>query len=196
MRFLISTAIAALLVTAGTGFERATAQIGGPAPVNPTGAAVKAFQERVQAWMAFRKKVDDGIPKLRQTTDPKEIADRERALAEAMIKGRPKPTVGEYFPTEFRALLASIVKEDFAKRTPAERKALIVELPKGLKFGINQIYPTSIPLATLPANLLAVLPDLPPELEYRIVHRHLILRDIPANYVVDMVPNLFPIPTS
>ncbi len=146
--------------------------------------------------MAFHKKVDDGIPKLRETADPKEIADRERALAEAMIKARPKPTMGEYFPTEFRPVLASLVKKDFAKRTLAERKALIVELPKGLKFGINQIYPTSIPLTTFPANLLTAMPELPPELEYRIVHRHLILRDTPANYVVDMVPDLFPIPTS
>jgi hypothetical protein len=35
---------------------------------------------------------------------------------------------------------------------------------------------------------------LPPELEYRMVYRHLILRDVEGNYVVDIMPEVFPIP--
>ena len=71
---------------------------------------------------------------------------------------------------------------------------MTLELPKGVKIDINTIYPTSVPLATFPANLLKALPDLPKELEYRMVNRNLILRDVPGNYVVDMLPNVFPIP--
>jgi hypothetical protein len=97
--------------------------------------------------------------------------------------------VKEYVP-----VLKKTIRDDFATRTAAERKALILELPRNVKFGVNRLYPTTIPLATFPANLLKALPDLPPELEYRIVNRHLILRDVEANYVVDMVPNVFPIP--
>ncbi len=77
----------------------------------------------------------------------------------------------------------------------ADRKALIVELPKGIKIGVNTIYPTTLPLATFPANLLEKLPKLPPELEYRIVGRDLILRDTTGNVIVDVMPNVFPIPT-
>jgi hypothetical protein len=161
---------------------------------SPSTAATNAFRERIKVYVAWRSKVEDTVPQLTETSDPKKIAARERALGEALIKARGSAQQGEYFIKEFVPVLEQIIKADFAKRTAAERKALILELPKGMKFGINQIYPTTIPLATFPANLLKALPDLPPELEYRIVHRHLILRDVEGNYVVDMVPNSFPIP--
>ena len=91
-------------------------------------------------------------------------------------------------------MLRKIVKEDFAKRPLADRKALIQELPKGMKIGVNEVYPTTLPLATFPPNLLQKLPALPPELEYRIVGRDLILRDVTGNVVVDVMREVFPIP--
>jgi hypothetical protein len=33
------------------------------------------------------------------------------------------------------------------------------------------------------------LPKLPPELEYRIIGKNLIIRDVDANIIVDFVPN-------
>ena len=53
----------------------------------------------------------------------------------------------------------------------------------------NKLYPVGVPLQTMPPSLLAALPKLPPELEYRIVGNALILRDVPANVVIDFVPN-------
>lgn len=159
-----------------------------------SGAGIKAFQDRVAAYIALRSKVDDGIPKLTETSDPKKIAERERALGEALIKARTGVKPGEIFVAEFQPIMRKIVKEDFAKRTLAERKALIIELPKGMKIVPNQVYPTTIPLATCPPNLLKALPDLPADIEYRIVYRHLILRDVKANYVIDIAQDVFPIP--
>ena len=72
--------------------------------------------------------------------------------------------------------------------------ALIVALPKGVKVGVNTVYPTTIPLATFPANLLKVLPELPKEFEYRIVGRSLILRDTTGNVIIDVMRDVFPIP--
>jgi hypothetical protein len=164
-----------------------------PVVANPVAPEVKAFLDRVDAYVALRSKADDGIPKLTETSDPKKIAEREQALGEALMKARAGVKVGEVFVPEFLPTLNKIIKDDFSKRTMAERKALIVELPKGVKFGINQPYPTTIPLATCPPKLLKALPELPSGIEYRIVHRNLILRDVKANYVIDMVANVFPI---
>lgn len=170
-----------------------------PAPVaassaNPAGAAVSAFQARLKEYVAFRNRIDRTVPQLKETTNPNEIAERERALGQALIKSRPHARQGEFLIKEYLPYLEKAINEDFSKRTPAERKALIVELPKGLKVGVNQIYPTAIPLATFPPLLLKVLPELPPELEYRIVSRTLILRDVGGNYVVDQAQDVFPIP--
>lgn len=166
-----------------------------PAPDVPVFTAeAKAFLDRVAAYIELRDKVDNGIPKLKETSDPKKIAEREKALGDALIKARMGAKPGDVFAPEFKPMLVKIIKDDFAKRTLAERKALIVELPKGVNFGINLQYPTTIPLATFPPNLLLVLPELPNDIEYRIVFRNLILLDVRGNYVIDMVPDIFPIP--
>ncbi len=163
--------------------------------VNAAAAAVAAFQERLKAYVAFRNKVEATVPQLTETSDPAKISARERALGEALIKARPDARRGEYFVAEAMPVLVDTIKKDFAKRTAAERKALIVELPKaGVNVTANSLYPTTIPLATFPPNLLKALPELPRELEYRIVYRDLILRDHEGNYVVDIAPGVFPIP--
>ena len=207
MRFIFITAVAIQLACAGTRVDRtprpATAPPLAPlapAPVQPAAAAplsasAKAFVDRVNEYLARRGKVDNGIPKLTETSDPKKIADRERALGEALVKARVNAKPGDVFVPEFQTVVIKIINADFAKRTLAERKALVVELPKGVAFEINQIYPTTIPLATSPPNLLTALPDLAEDdVEYRIVYRHLILRDVRGNYVIDMIRDVFPIP--
>lgn len=163
--------------------------------VNPTGAAVKAFLDRINEYVTFHNNVEKMVPPLNETSDPVKISEREKALGEALIKSRPNANQGDFFIKEAQPYLARIIKEDFAKRSLADRKALIQELPKGVKVSVNHIYPTTLPLATFPPNLLKTLPELPPELEYRIVGRDLILRDIKGNVIVDIMPQVFPIPT-
>ena len=46
-----------------------------------------------------------------------------------------------------------------------------------------------LPLPTMPAVLLQVLPTLPPQLEYRFIGRALILRDIDAALILDYLPD-------
>ena len=60
----------------------------------------------------------------------------------------------------------------------------------GIRLDVNQAYPDGLPLQSMPPSLLLNLPRLPKELEYRFVGRELILRDIPANLIVDVIPDL------
>src|SRR5262245_30463371 len=163
-------------------------------PANATGAATKAFLDRLQDYVRYHNNVEKMVPPLVGTKDPAKIADREQALGAALIKQRPDAKPGDFFIPQYQPILTSIIKEDFAKRPLADRKALIRELPKDLTIGVNSIYPTTIALATFPANLLQKLPALPRELEYRIVGRDLILRDVTGNVVVDVMRGVFPIP--
>jgi hypothetical protein len=162
--------------------------------VNATGHATKAFLDRLQEYVTFHNNVEKMVPPLGETADPNKISAREKALGEAMIKQRPDAKEGDFLIKEYQPTLIKIIRDDFAKRAIADRKALLQELPKNIKLHVNMVYPTTLPLATFPANLLEALPDLPPELEYRIVGRNLILRDVTANVIVDMVRDVFPIP--
>ena len=57
---------------------------------------------------------------------------------------------------------------------------------------VNAVYPEHIPLQTMPPSILLNLPELPRELDYRIVGRTLVLRDVGANLIVDYIPGAIP----
>ncbi len=53
--------------------------------------------------------------------------------------------------------------------------------PVKIPLQVNATYPDSLPLQSTPPSVLLNLPDVPPELYYRIVGRDLVLRDAGAN---------------
>ena len=132
------------------------------------------------------------MPNLKSTDDPQKIADREKALGQMIMTLRAGATPGEIFAPEYQPYFIKIVQDDFKTRSARDRKAIINELPAKMKVDINTIYPTTLPLETFPPVLLRKLPDLPPELEYRIVGRSLILRDVKANLIVDILRDVVP----
>lgn len=151
------------------------------------GAAPLEFQKRIDAYLKIHNEAESKVPNLKKTDDPKEISDRERALGETIMTLRAGAQPGEIFAPEYQPYFIKIVQDDFKTRSAVDRKAIIVELPKNMKVDINTVYPTTLPLATFPPMLLRKLPDLPPELEYRLVGHSLILRDVKANLIVDVL---------
>ena len=49
--------------------------------------------------------------------------------------------------------------------------------------------PVTAQMATMPPALLSVLPRLPKSLEYRIIGRYLVLRDVDASLIIDYIPD-------
>ena len=165
-------------------------------PVNAMGAATLEFQKRVQAYMKLHNEAEGKVPNLKRTDDPVEISQREQALGQMIMTLRAGAQPNEIFAKDYESYFVKIVQDDFATRSAADRKALVHELPRNVKVDINTVYPTTLPLITFPAGLLRKLPDLPPELEYRIVGRSLLLRDVKANLIVDVLRDVVPtIPT-
>jgi len=159
---------------------------------NAQGAATLEFKKRIDAYIKIHNEADAKVPSLKKTDDPKEISEREKALADMIMTLRAGAKPGEIFAPEYQPYFIKIVQDDFKQRSAADRKALVVELPAKMKVDINTVYPTTIPLATFPPLLLRKLPDLPPDLEYRIVGRSLILRDVKANLIVDILRDVVP----
>ena len=79
----------------------------------------------------------------------------------------------------------SDVKETLKENTE-ERKE---EGKQPVVFKVNASYPDDTPLPTTPPQVLKSLPKLPEQLEYRIVGKTLIIRDVDADIIVDFVPN-------
>jgi hypothetical protein len=160
--------------------------------VNETAAAVHAFQQKVAEYVKLHNEAESKIPNLGETDDPAKIAAREAALGQQLRQMRAGARPGDIFVKEFQPFLMTLVRRDFADRPRGDRRALLEEQPKAMAIEINMTYPAAVPLATFPGRLLKALPDLPPELEYRLVGRHLILRDVKANIIVDYVRDAVP----
>lgn len=158
---------------------------------NAQAAATVEFQNRIKEYLKIHNEAETKVPNLKRTDDPKEISDREALLAKAIQTLRANAKIGEVFAPEYQPYFIKIVQDDFATRSARDRKAIIDELPKNMKVDVNTVYP-KLPLATFPAVLLRKLPDLPPELEYRLVGRSLILRDVKANLIVDILRDVVP----
>jgi hypothetical protein len=158
----------------------------------PDSGPFKEFSDAVQQYLAVRAAADQKVPALKETGDPAKISGREKELGIAIAEARASAKQGDIFTPSSVPAFTRLVKDDFAKRTPADRTAVLEEVPKRVPPKVNETYPTELPLATVPPTLLLKLPTLPPELEYRFLGRHLILRDIKANLIVDFIPDIVP----
>jgi hypothetical protein len=65
------------------------------------------------------------------------------------------------------------------------------ENPMAARVAINERYPDTVPMSTMPPDVLSALPSLPDDLEYRFVGNRLILLDIRSHFVIDVVDNTF-----
>ena len=166
--------------------------------VNPEGAALAEFRKDVDAYVAFQKKVAATFgAKLDETANQAEIAAREKLLGDAIRKARAEAKPGDIFNPVAVKVFKRLIVVDYKSRAGQKRRLVegtaAEEIP-AFRPTINQTYPSSSPLATFPATLLAGLPALPEEVEYRMVgdYEHLVLRDIEANLIIDYVLDVLP----
>jgi hypothetical protein len=166
--------------------------------LTPANSTFTEFQQQLSDYLALRKKVESSLPKVTETQDPRKIAERSAALAKGLQEARAGLKQGNTFSPavakEFRRILA----EDAKARTATDRTDIMDEVPTKMP-EVNGLYPTDSPqgptaLASFPAALLKVLPDLPETIEYRFLAHSLVLRDAVANVIVDYLPDVAPAP--
>jgi hypothetical protein len=144
------------------------------------------FQQRIDAYMELHNRLKKQGPAMTTTKEPADTQASEQALASRIRADRATAKQGDIFTpaiaTRLRALMNPELRGGGASNT---RASIREDAPKKFSLTVNGPYPLGEALPTMPANLLQVLPRLPEELEFRIVDRHLILRDVQANIVVD-----------
>ena len=135
-------------------------------------------------------------PKLPKEATPQQIdADqraRERLVAEARATAKP----GDLFTPEKQRIIHQRFNAIFRGTRGQQIKKYIHDEPHPVSPAINKRYPDEVPTSTMPPSVLAALPKLPDELEYRFVANHLILMDVHAyvilDYVLDAIPATIP----
>jgi hypothetical protein len=177
-----------------------------PPPASPSAATARAqatenrnapelaeFKKRVDEYSAVARKHESALPKLSKEATPEEIDRNQRALAKLIASSRPKAKQGDVFAPRARAYIRALLKRLFMNMDRARlRETIQDENPGPVQMQVNGRYPDSVPVTTMPPEVLAALPMLPEELEYRFLGSSLILLDTRARLVIDFLPNALP----
>ena len=143
------------------------------------------FISRVDSYVELRRGLEQGLPSLRVTADPGEIRRAERALARRIRDARRKAKPGDIFTPAISGVFKNALLLEVDAKTWA---SIMDDNPGAFSVRINGTYPDKKPLSTVPANVLAVLPRLPNDVQYRFLGRHLVLFDTRARVILDGIP--------
>ena len=160
-------------------------------PPNPQAAALFEFSKRLETYLAMRADLSRKLEPL-SPTSASELQARQDALAAALRRARAGAKQGDVIPPEVQRQIRETVMADFRRRNPEAQRAALAEVPSGPLPGINRNYPERAALPTVPPLLLANLPRLPDNLQYRFFGRHIVILDGDVEIVVDYVPNVLP----
>ena len=158
----------------------------------PAAAQVlKDFDDHVKDYVKLHKTARSEVHGLKPTPSSEAIEHHEHQLAHQIREMREGAAQGNIFAppiaAEFRRLIAiTMASQEGGRIRESLKRAAPVRLNA---MRVNQNYPAGVPLQSTPPSILGNLPALPPELEYRLVGRALVLRDAEANLIVDFIPD-------
>jgi hypothetical protein len=159
--------------------------------VNADALLLLHLKQRIDKYMELHNRLEKKGPALKRTDEPAKVKASQDALAGAIRAERAGAKQGDIFTPEVAQLLRRLLAPEVKGKEGAEtKKTLKEDAPAPMRLKVNASYPEGAALPTVPANLLATLPQLPEDLEYRIVGNDLILRDVHANVVVDFIPGI------
>ena len=156
-------------------------------------AALATMNDRLKDYVELHKKLEEDLPKLKDEATPQEIDKRQRLFEQRMREARKSARQGEIFTAEARPVIERLLAAVFDGPEGKALKATVLdENPVGMPLTVNMRYPDSVPVSTMPPEVLQTLPKLSEDLEYRFIGRHLILLDAHAHVVADFIADAIP----
>jgi HAMP domain-containing protein len=148
--------------------------------------AIVQFQRDADAYAFMHRQVERRLRPLEVTTHADSIRQAIADMAAGIRAARPQAREGELFKAPVRQVFKDrIVKAMRANDlTIADLEPERPEPEAGLL--VNDDMPWRLTSAT-PACVIEALPPLPPELQYRFIGADLLLVDIHANVIVDIL---------
>jgi hypothetical protein len=196
LRLSIRAALSAALLIALSAGLTAAPQVAtkkAPPRVNASAAVIQEFLKRVDGYVVQHKKLEDTLPPLPKQTTPQQIDAHQRALALLIQTARKEAKPGDLLTPAMQQRIRTLLRPIFAGKEGQQIKNEILdnEYKGNVKLAVNGRYPDDVPVSTMPPQVLAALPKLPGELEYRFILNSLILFDTHAHIIVDFMERGF-----
>jgi hypothetical protein len=170
------------------------ADLGSQVKVNQDAQLIGEFTKRAEAYAELHRKIDSAtLPEVSNSASPSEVTAHQQALQRGIAKVRARAKQGDIFTQPIRAYFRRQITRALSGPDAGQLRASINEENPGLiRLRVNGAYPGSVPTTTMPPQILAALPKLPQELEFRFIGRRLILLDVHAQLVVDYIDDAIP----
>lgn len=180
------------LMAAGAAAMAATG-LGQQATVSADEKAFAQFEAAIADYMKLRQRLRNEITGPVAGSTAIELTRASDSLAAAIQRARAGARVGNIFAVPITVAFKHRVDEVVRQDNLAPLLAIIDDEPPTIKTpAIHLRFPAASQMATMPPTLLAALPELPKELEYRIVGEYLVLRDVDAALILDYIPAAVP----
>jgi len=179
----IAAVIGALMILFGT--AGAYAQVPQTDAINRFTAATREY-----AWL--HRRIESTLDPLTVSSNPDTIHRLVQELAAVIRAERPNAQPGDFFTPEVGAELRQRIADALAAHDLTAQDVRDVEAADGIDAAmvplkVNGPFPW-IHASAMFKCVIAALPELPSELQYRIVGSTLVLIDVHASLIVDLLP--------
>jgi hypothetical protein len=155
--------------------------------------AVAVFEERVKDYVKLRERIEEQMPNLSKEATPEEIQAHKTAFQEKVRAARADATPGNAFRQDIIDYIRTTIKTNFKGTRLRQLRETILEADtKGVPVRVNYPYPPAKELGEIPPSLLLKLPQLPKQVRYRFVGRHLLLVDRENGLIIDYMLDALP----
>jgi hypothetical protein len=156
-------------------------------------AALATMNDRLKGYVTLHKEIEEGLPRLPDEATPQQIDKNQRTFEQRIREARKTAKRGAIFTPEAERVIRRLLIAVFDGPEGRQLLASIMdENPVGLKLTVNMRYPDTVPISTVPPDVLQALPKLSEDLEYRFIGRHMILLDAHAHVIADYIDNALP----
>jgi len=166
-------------------------------PLSPADAqALATMTARLGEYVDLHTKIERSMPKLPKEATPAQIDKNQRALEKLVREARATAKPGDIFTPEARPVIERLLASVFGGPDGKQLRISIMDEsqapPSAAKLVVNSRYPDTVPLTTVPPQVLQTLPKLTEDLEYRFIGDSLILLDVHAHVVADFIEHAIP----
>jgi hypothetical protein len=166
-------------------------------PLTPADAqALATMNDRLKQYVDLQTKIERSLPKLPKEATPQQIDNNQRALEKLIREARATAKPGDIFTPEARPVIKRLLASVFGGPDGKQLKASIMDenqaAPSAARLTVNGRYPDTVPLTSVPPQVLQTLPKLTADLEYRFIGDSLILLDVHAHVIADFIQDVLP----